>query len=164
MAYREPKSLSRFYHMPAAVVSLPPGKHVPQHTPRASTPRSLYTRSLDIVYEASQRKKQVRALVSSFERVDSDQDGIVNKKQFRACMREPTTQEFFRDRFDLQPHQVDGLFRLFDADGGGTMNIKEWKRACIHLVSKQPDGRDVKHWTSEDVGMGLQQRRERGER
>jgi hypothetical protein len=82
----------------------------------------------------AERKKWIRAVHDIFRRHDSDSRGTLDFEEFSSIMTDWRTQTAFTDMgIDMSFQQAKQLFRLFDWDGDGQIDIDEFAQGVHHL-------------------------------
>eukprot|EP00931_Biecheleriopsis_adriatica_P109558 TRINITY_DN83815_c0_g1_i1.p1 TRINITY_DN83815_c0_g1~~TRINITY_DN83815_c0_g1_i1.p1 ORF type:complete len:157 (-),score=27.84 TRINITY_DN83815_c0_g1_i1:142-612(-) len=116
------------------------GKVLETQSPRFPRAQGFFQQPLQEAYQTRQVLRDTRFLVSLFKRVDLDCDGLIDRREFMTFMKDADTSHFFRKFFDLQPHEVQHAFEVFDGNGDGFITLQEWKRTSHLLAMKARDG------------------------
>jgi hypothetical protein len=82
----------------------------------------------------AEKKKWIKAIYDIFRRHDSDSSGTLDFEAFSSIMTDWRTQTALRDMgIDVSFQQVKVLFKLFDWDGDGHIDINEFAQGVHHL-------------------------------
>jgi Ca2+-binding EF-hand superfamily protein len=82
--------------------------------------------------QLADRSRFVRHLQRLFAEWDSSGDGDLSLEEFEAHLSDTRMIAFF-DTLDIQASDAWALFKLLDADGGGTIDADEFVSGCIRL-------------------------------
>ncbi|CAK0898532.1 unnamed protein product [Prorocentrum cordatum] len=82
----------------------------------------------------SERKRWIKDITDIFKRHDADSCGFLDFEEFSSIMTDWRTQAAFTDMgIDLSFQQAKDLFKLFDWDGDGQIDINEFAQGVHHL-------------------------------
>jgi hypothetical protein len=82
----------------------------------------------------AERKKLIKVITDIFERHDADKGGTLDWEEFASIMTDWRTRTAFTDiGLDVSFQQAKVLFKLFDWDGNGRIDVNEFAQGIHHL-------------------------------
>eukprot|EP00928_Gymnodinium_smaydae_P094452 TRINITY_DN7936_c0_g3_i2.p1 TRINITY_DN7936_c0_g3~~TRINITY_DN7936_c0_g3_i2.p1 ORF type:complete len:679 (+),score=90.80 TRINITY_DN7936_c0_g3_i2:218-2038(+) len=80
----------------------------------------------------AEKEEFTRRLRNLFERLDTSMDGDISLAEFETHLEDDHMKAFL-ESFEIDPSDAWTLFRLLDADGGGSVDSEEFVDGCIRL-------------------------------